>query len=219
MKNVITNSSPASCFHALQKFSAGEPLPWLNQPKAVQPPKTSHLPPGHRIETLLRRRLLLPVRILDPAVRSTAIIFAPPAGLPARARSRCARTRFCRTFALRVGRPFLGPGRRRDLPLALVEIERRIQFSLAAQHLLEPRLVLERLARLLLEIPQHLFSAGRALPFIGLCLVQSAQRILDALHRPDRILGVQLRLVDPRSPDEQLRQPLVLRTREERRSG
>jgi len=40
----------------------------------------------------------------------------------------------------------LGPGLRRDLPFALVEMERRIQFSLAAQQLLEPRLVLERSA-------------------------------------------------------------------------
>src|ERR1035437_5852922 len=217
MKPATTNSSPASCSRALQKFSAGEPLPWLNQPKAAVPPRTSHLPPGHGIETLLPRRLLLPVRVGDPAVRYTAIIFAPPAGLPAWARIRCARTRFCRTFALWVGHPFLGPGRRRDLPLALVKVESRIQFGLAAQQFLKSHLVLVRPARLFLKIPQHLFSAVRAVPLLRHGLVQSAQRVFDALHGPDGILRVQLRLVDARSPDEQLRQPLVVRTGEERR--
>src|ERR1017187_8729404 len=193
MKNVITNSSPACCFRALQNRTGGAPRRL----------KASHLPPGHRTETLLPRRLLLPVRIRDPALRYTAIIFAPPAYFAVRARIRCTRTCFCRNFALWVGHPFLGPGRRRDLPLALVKIERRIQFSLAAQQFLEPRLVLEGLARLLPEIPQHLFSAGSPLPFVHRCLVQAAQRILDALHGSDRILRIQLRLVDARSPDEQ----------------
>src|ERR1035437_4086500 len=64
-------TSPVNFF--ANSFSTSQRLP---------APKTSHLPPGHRIETLLRRRILLPVRILDPAVRSTAIILAPPAGLP-----------------------------------------------------------------------------------------------------------------------------------------
>ena len=104
----------------------------------------------------------------------------------------------------------LAPGRRCDLPLALVEIERRIQFRLAGQQFLEPDLVLEGLPRLLLKIPQHFFSAGGALPLLRHGLVQPAQRILDALHGPDGILGVQLRFVDPRSPDEQLRQSLLV---------
>src|ERR1019366_4433819 len=114
-----------------------------------RPPRTSHLPPGHRAETLLPRRLLLPVRIGDPALRGTAIIFVPPACFAVRARILRTWTRFCRTFAFYVGHPFLAPGRRRDLPLALVKVESRIQFGLAGQQLLEPRLMLERPARLL----------------------------------------------------------------------
>ena len=55
----------------------------------------------------------------------------------------------------------LGPGRRRNLPLALVEIESRIQFGLAGQQFLEPRFVLVRPPRLLVKIPRHLLCAGR----------------------------------------------------------
>ncbi len=49
-------------------------------------------------------------------------------------------------------------------------------------------------------------AAEVALLFLLGAAIKAAQRVLDALHRPDRILRVQLRLVDPRSPDEQLRQ-------------
>jgi hypothetical protein len=40
--------------------------------------------------------------------------------------------------------------------------------------------------------------------------------MLDALHRPERILRVQLRPVYPRSPDEQLRQAFVIRVDKKR---
>src|ERR1019366_512250 len=109
---------------------SAHPPPFLQISDFSITPETSHLPPGHRIETLLRRRLLLPVRIGDPAVRGTAIILAPPAYFAVRAPICRTRTRFCRTFALWVGHPFLACGRRRDLPLALVKIKSRIQFSL-----------------------------------------------------------------------------------------
>jgi hypothetical protein len=75
-------------------------------------------------------------------------------------------------FAARpkIGRPLiatcasaiLGPdlvaGGRRNLPLSLVEIERRIHFGLAGQQLPKPRLVLEGLARRSWKSPS-IFSA------------------------------------------------------------
>jgi hypothetical protein len=42
---------------------------------------------------------------------------------------------------LYVDHAFLPSGRRRNLPLALVKIERRIQFDLAGQQFLKPRFV------------------------------------------------------------------------------
>src|ERR1019366_9166834 len=68
------------------------------------------------------------------------------------------------------------------------------------------------------EIPQHLFSAGGPLLFIPHGLVQTAQRILDALHRPPWFLPFEPRLVDPRSPDEQFRQPRLVGTNKQRPS-
>ena len=76
--------------------------------------------------------------------------------------------------------------------------------------------MLVRPARLPGEIRQHLFGAGGALPLVYGCLVQAAQRMFDALHRPDRVLRVELRLVDAGTPDEQLRQAFFIRADEKR---
>src|ERR1035437_8588535 len=84
------------------------------------------------------------------------------------------------------------------------------RLGLADDKVLEVRLVLIWSARLLGKISQHLFRAGGAVALVLDGFVEAAWCVFDALHRADRVLRVQLRLVDARSPDKQLRQALLV---------
>src|ERR1017187_6632321 len=106
-----------------------------------------------------------------PGARA-GLVIAPPAGAWSGARCR-ANGSFIRAGIPVSFSSFLCPGLRRTLPLALIEIERRIQFGLAGQEFPEPRFVLESFTRLFLEIPQHLLSAGRAVLFVRHGLVEA----------------------------------------------
>lgn len=89
---------------------------------------------------------------------------------------------------------------RRHLALPLVEIKRSLQFILAFEQFPEPRLVLERLAELLLVIGEHFLAARKALPFIRQAFIERAERMFDALHTANRMLRIKLRAVKTRSP-------------------
>ena len=81
----------------------------------------------------------------------------------------------------------------RRLPVALVEIEGGVELRLTRKQILEARLVLERPVRLRPIVRQRLFEAVLALLLLDRELVERAQRMLDALHRADRSLGVEMR--------------------------
>src|ERR1019366_4880185 len=86
-----------------------------------------------------------------PGARA-GLVIAPPAGAWSGARCRANGSFIPSSIPVNLG-AFLCPGGRGNLPLALVEIERCVQFGLAGQQFLEFGLMLEGLARLLLEIP------------------------------------------------------------------
>src|ERR1022692_1877402 len=81
----------------------------------------------------------------------------------------------------------------RRLPIALIEIKGGVELRLTRQQILEARLMLERPVRLSPVVGQRLFEAVLALPLLDRELVERAQRMLDALHRPYWSLGVEMR--------------------------
>jgi hypothetical protein len=92
-----------------------------------------------------------------------------------------------------------------DLDVALVEVEGRVELALAHEQLLEARIVLERPVGLGLIVGQRFLQPLDLVPLIHGSLVEGAQRVFDTLHGADRIVGVDMRGVGARAPDEQVR--------------
>ena len=87
----------------------------------------------------------------------------------------------------------------------LVEVESGVKLRLLRKQFLQARLVLEGAAQLRLVIGQGLLlPLDFALFVLGLA-VKTAQDMLDALDRAQRILRVEIGLVGLLAPDEQIR--------------
>ena len=79
------------------------------------------------------------------------------------------------------------------LPLALVEIKGGVELRLTGEQILEARLLFERPVRLSAIVGQRLFKAVFALLLLHREFVERAERMLDALDRADRRLGIEMR--------------------------
>jgi hypothetical protein len=84
--------------------------------------------------------------------------------------------------------------------IALIDIQLGIQFGLACEQLLEPILMFEGTVHLGLAVYKFLLGACHATLLLCHELVQTSQRMLDALNRPNRICRVQVRGIRCASP-------------------
>ncbi len=70
--------------------------------------------------------------------------------------------------------------------------------------------MVEGLVRLRLIVSEGFSQARAALLFLFRELVEGAQRVLDALHRAERILGIEVCRVEATPPDKEFRRRLSI---------
>ena len=94
--------------------------------------------------------------------------------------------------------------------VSLIEIQLRIQFGLTREQLLQSLLMFEGAVCLCLVVYKLLVCPRHATPLIRRQLIQTSQRMLDALDGPNRIRRTQVRGIRSSASDKQLRDTLVV---------
>jgi hypothetical protein len=78
------------------------------------------------------------------------------------------------------------------LCFVLVEVKRDVELRLARERFRHTRFVIEGLVGLRLKIGEVLSQARAALRFLISEVVKRTQRVFDALHRAERIFGIEV---------------------------
>lgn len=81
------------------------------------------------------------------------------------------------------------------LPLAFIQIERGVQLRLTGKEFFELALVFEGAAHLVLVIGEGFLLPLNLISFLLRQPVERPERVLDALHRPDGVLSVEMSAV------------------------